>query len=739
MRGLQSKALGYAAGISGIAVVTAICCLLRSHINEMTVALAMLLVVLFASAVWGRWPGLAASVLGMMLLNYYFLPPIYTLTIEDPENWVALGAFFITALTAGHLSTWAKQRAVEAEASRSQARLASTYNRSLLEATLDPLVTIGRDGRINDVNAAAETVTGRSRAELIGTDFSRYFREPEKARAAYAQVFQGRAVRGCALDLLHRDGHSTSVLYDGSLYRDAAGNVIGVAASTRPIGTYIGKPPTAEPDPRVVRHLGLFVDFAGAFSLAVGLLSVVGLTFGIPFLKSVFPGQAVIKMDTALCLILLGPSLWLTRPGNRGRKARIVCRDLMAAPIAMTGLLCLIEYLTGWNLGIDQLFFREPFPDAFNGLHPGLMSAITAADFLLLGLGLLLPDRGITWRSRRHWPTQYFASLTVILSIAGLLDYILGSHISYTHIALQTAVTLLVASLGLLCARTDRGLAALLASSTAGGALTRRLLPASIVIPIAIGLLSWRGLSGGRLSAWTAISLMIVSMMTLLSASAIWNGYIVDDGDVERCKAEGILNRREQELREAQRMAQMGSWWWDPETDGVIWSAGLSHIAGRDPMLPPPGYKEQLGFYTAESAGRLDAAIQSAMRTGAPYELDLEMVRADGVIRSVSGRGEAERDADGKVVVVRGTVHDITERKQAENEIRLLARLQAAVAELGQQALRSEPSARVQEEAVIQAAELLGADYARVLELQPDGKTCTNCPTKSAQGRRFLP
>ena len=114
----------------------------------------------------------------MLCLNYFFLPPLYTFTIADPKNWIALTAFFITALTAGRLSAWAKQRAAEAEASRSQARLASTYNRSLLEASLDPLVTIGHDGRINDVNAAAETVTGRSRAELIGTDFSEYFTEP---------------------------------------------------------------------------------------------------------------------------------------------------------------------------------------------------------------------------------------------------------------------------------------------------------------------------------------------------------------------------------------------------------------------------------------------------------------------------------------------------------------------------------------------------------------------------------
>ncbi len=97
----KNRGEGYLAAILGIAAVTAICALLRSHINEMTVALAMLLVVLFVASKWESWPALVASVLGMLCLNYFFLPPIYTFTIADPKNWIALTAFFITALTAG--------------------------------------------------------------------------------------------------------------------------------------------------------------------------------------------------------------------------------------------------------------------------------------------------------------------------------------------------------------------------------------------------------------------------------------------------------------------------------------------------------------------------------------------------------------------------------------------------------------------------------------------------------------
>ena len=127
-------------------------------------------------------------------------------------------------------------------------RLANAYNRSLLEASLDPLVTIGPDGKITDVNAATEAATGRSRAELIGTDFSDYFTEPEKARAGYQQVFREGSVRDYPLELRHRDGRVTSVLYNASVYRDEGGKVIGVFAAARDIteaqaGGRIAAPP----------------------------------------------------------------------------------------------------------------------------------------------------------------------------------------------------------------------------------------------------------------------------------------------------------------------------------------------------------------------------------------------------------------------------------------------------------------------------------------------------------------
>ena len=117
----------------------------------------------------------------------------------------------------------------------------------------------------------------------------------------------------------------------------------------------------------------------------------------------------------------------------------------------------------------------------------------------------------------------------------------------------------------------------------------------------------------------------------------------------ERKDAEESLRRKEMELKESQRLAGVGGWQWDPDTDTVVWSEELYRIAGRDPNLPAVSYKEHSQLYTPESWDRLRAAVETALHTGAPYELDLEMVCADGTHRWVTARGEAQRDSAGQI------------------------------------------------------------------------------------------
>jgi len=139
--------------------------------------------------------------------------------------------------------------------------------------------------------------------------------------------------------------------------------------------------------------------------------------------------------------------------------------------------------------------------------------------------------------------------------------------------------------------------------------------------------------------------------------------------DAERNVATDRLRLAMMALEEAQRLAGVGSWQWDSDTDTVLWSEELYRIAGCDPSLPAVSYKEHAQLYTRESCDRLRGAVQTALQTGASYELDLEMVRADGTHRWIRARGEAQRDSIGHIAGLRGTVQDITERRLAEEAL----------------------------------------------------------------------
>jgi len=159
--------------------------------------------------------------------------------IDYGKVWiVALGGLAASAmlflLTLSHLNTRCNANRIARELT-ADLREASQYARSLIEASLDPMVTISADGKITDANSSTEKITGLTREQLIGTDFSEYFTESEKARAGYRQVFELGHVVDYPLTIRNASGRLIDVLYNASIYRDPQGNVAGVFAVARDI------------------------------------------------------------------------------------------------------------------------------------------------------------------------------------------------------------------------------------------------------------------------------------------------------------------------------------------------------------------------------------------------------------------------------------------------------------------------------------------------------------------------
>lgn len=147
----------------------------------------------------------------------------------------------------------------------------------------------------------------------------------------------------------------------------------------------------------------------------------------------------------------------------------------------------------------------------------------------------------------------------------------------------------------------------------------------------------------------------------------------------QRSAMEQELRASEANLRVAEQIAQMGSWRWDVLRDSTTWSSGMYQLTGMQPGGAPPAFAQQAPFFTADSYTRQREAAGRAVTEGEPYSLELEMIRRDGEHRWVLSRGNIERNDSGEVIALYGTMQDITERRESDEQLRLLRRVVESV------------------------------------------------------------
>jgi len=245
--------------------------------------------------------------------------------------------------------------------------------------------------------------------------------------------------------------------------------------------------------------------------LALGVIVLSGWAFRVPTITYIRPTFVSMKVNTALCFLLLGAGLWLAHDDTRQRSRRI-----LGLAVATIGGATLVEYVFHVSLGIDQLIFRDTRTPLLSA-YPGRMAISTAICFLFLGLALaslgikkaIALQRALVWGS--------FA-----LSLAALCGYLYGvkplySFTSFSTMALHTSIGLLAACLAYFLARSDEGMVSIAVSNSSSAFLLRTLIPVIIGVPILIG---WLMLAGERANLYDkpfAIALMVLGCIACLS------------------------------------------------------------------------------------------------------------------------------------------------------------------------------------------------------------------------------
>ena len=290
-------------------------------------------------------------------------------------------------------------------------------------------------------------------------------------------------------------------------------------------------------DPRFLRWTGWLARLAAATTVLTGALVLWGWSADDEYLKSFMHSSWVATHPlVAMQFILAGAALLLlqTEPLSRWRRYAGV---VLGATVALTAVLKLVGYQYNWERGVDTYLF-------YFKLGGYRMSPNAAFSFLLIGLALVLMD--VRVRGRAYLPQTCVLAATAIglLSMSSYFHNVLLLYgiAGYVPVVPDTATEFLILCAGLLCARPHREPVATIISTTEGGSVARRLLPAAFAIPIVLDLIRTQGeaLYGYEFG---------LSLFTLLNISAFalliwWNAASLSRVDAERRRSEEQLQEQ---------------------------------------------------------------------------------------------------------------------------------------------------------------------------------------------------
>ncbi|MCC5607459.1 PAS domain S-box protein [Nostoc sp. CHAB 5834] len=433
----------------------------------------------------------------------------------------------------------------------------------------------------------------------------------------------------------------------------------------------------------------LVAKVASAIAVFVGSLILVGWCLGIEVLKRGFFGSpATMKVNTALCFVLCGVSLWLflkaTNQGSREERtiensshSSILISRVCAIAVTTIAALTLCEYLFGWNLGIDELLFRD-LSTSIATSHPGRMGANTAVNFMLVSVALQILIHPKNHRS--YWYAQIIALIATLISFQALMGYAYKVKVLYglapytTSMAFHTALLFSLLNMGILWVRADQGLMRVVTSDTYGGLLARRLLIAAIAVPSILGWVIVEGQRAGQYDPAFAVSVFAIVLIVIFTILIWQSARVIERLSHQHDLAQEVLKTYE---------AKLGSFV-DSNVIGILFGDVYGNIQqANDEFLRMIGYTqedllaERLSWSNitppeylyldergiAEAKGNTNAACT-------PYEK--EYIRKDGsripVLVGYVLLGQNREEAVAFIL-------DLSERKQAEAEQQKLVSL----------------------------------------------------------------
>ncbi|MFZ1807527.1 MAG: PAS domain S-box protein, partial [Cyclobacteriaceae bacterium] len=421
----------------------------------------------------------------------------------------------------------------------------------------------------------------------------------------------------------------------------------------------------------------------------MGLIVMMGWVLDISILKSVIPGFPSMKLNNAICFSFLGISFLLIQHKNN---YDFLVRGLVSI-VFFIALVTVSQDIFDYNSGIDELFVRDEIARITELAMPGRMATTSSLCFILVSTAFLFIKSSS--KSLRNFSQQLLQGCVGISTVA-ILGYLYNIPALYklsflSSMALHTSLGFFVLSVTALFVNPSLGVISLFMGQKIGNVMARKLFPIMMAMIFLLGFFGEMAYQKNLVSVDFGIALLVISFVLvglfLISKTAL----NLNEVDRKRTEAESRvmdLNKsletqvatRTKELKESVEQlgllsdrfkiaaggAKVGIWDFDVTNNVLVWDETMYQLYGIE--------KENfLGVFEAwhaavhpEDKEQANNAVQEALESGKELNLEFRVIRDDGVIRHITGRGVVKKDASGKTVRMTGANWDVTELKEAE-------------------------------------------------------------------------
>jgi diguanylate cyclase (GGDEF)-like protein/PAS domain S-box-containing protein len=397
---------------------------------------------------------------------------------------------------------------------------------------------------------------------------------------------------------------------------------------------------------------------AGLLACLVALMSgtaLLGWLVGAPTLASVVPGEATMKVSTALAMVMGAGALWCAARGAADRRR---LRDVLAAAVLLLGGVMLAENLFTVDLGIDERWFGDPH--TLMGAM-GRIAPLTAAGLVAFGAAVLLLDRA----DRRGRAVTLLALALVLLGLFVTVSYVAGRPHGLTVLerlpALPTGLCFAALGIGLVLARPERESVTLLTTGGPAAVFVLRLVPFVVLGPVVLATTLTVGRYAGLYDIGMVLVLTTVALPTLLGR-LVWTAA----GQVSAVDA-----IRERRLAQAQAIGGIGSWEVDLLSGERHWSAEQFRLHGVDPSAGLPPMESYVMRVHPDDRAALQKSMAGNLQRRAAFVEEYRLQHPTRGTRILQLRGdflEAEPDA-GPAARMAGTCQDVTDERAARSAL----------------------------------------------------------------------